>query len=211
VESFNKRNKRASSNLPTLKAIIIDCSAINNVDITSVHALVDAREIIARHAAPNKVQWHFAHIYNRWTKRAFASVGFGHAMRQDPSYIEPNWRPMFNVTDLNGTMVDDLGTEKEVPLKKIDNVDIVIEKINEAGTELESGITALEDPEDQMPTGKSAEPQASHGNAERTTTDSSRPILGVNRPFFHVDVLSALQSVIHNIELSEDSLPDQAV
>ncbi|KAJ6167998.1 sulfate anion transporter [Penicillium chrysogenum] len=65
------------SRLPLLRAIILDFSAVNNVDVTSIHNLVDVRNQLNVRAAPVVVQWHFANIKNRWTKRALAAVGFG--------------------------------------------------------------------------------------------------------------------------------------
>jgi hypothetical protein len=51
---------------------------VNNIDVTSTRQLIDTRNQLDRHAYANKVDWHFAHINNRWTKRALASVGFGY-------------------------------------------------------------------------------------------------------------------------------------
>ena len=62
---------------PTLKAIILDFSSVNNVDITSVQHLIDVRNQLDHYAAPDVVDWHFACVHNRWTKRALAAAGFG--------------------------------------------------------------------------------------------------------------------------------------
>ncbi|KAH0533967.1 hypothetical protein FGG08_007423 [Glutinoglossum americanum] len=62
---------------PTLLAVILDLSAVNNVDVTSMQNLTDARRRLDRHAAPDPVEWHFACVNNRWTRRALASAGFG--------------------------------------------------------------------------------------------------------------------------------------
>ncbi|OQD90893.1 hypothetical protein PENANT_c001G05701 [Penicillium antarcticum] len=63
--------------LPTLRAVILDFSAVNNVDVTSCQNLIDIRNQLDRWAAPSRVQWHFAHVNNKWTKRALAAAGFG--------------------------------------------------------------------------------------------------------------------------------------
>lgn len=68
---------------PILRAIILDFSSVNFVDATSVQALVDARKQFARHANPEIVEWHFAHITDRWTKRALIANGFGYANQQE--------------------------------------------------------------------------------------------------------------------------------
>lgn len=64
---------------PTLKAIIVDFSAVRNIDITSTQVLVDVRKQLDRHAAPDEVEWHFAHVNSPWTRRALTSAGFGRA------------------------------------------------------------------------------------------------------------------------------------
>ncbi|KAG8631590.1 hypothetical protein KVT40_000730 [Elsinoe batatas] len=62
---------------PLLRAIILDCSSINNVDITSVQGLVDIRNSLAKYAAPEQVEWHFANLNNSWARRALTVAGFG--------------------------------------------------------------------------------------------------------------------------------------
>lgn len=72
-----KSNQTRTQPLPLLRAIIFDFSAVNNVDVTSIQNLVDLRNQLDRRSTPLKVQWHFAHIRNKWTKRALAAAGFG--------------------------------------------------------------------------------------------------------------------------------------
>ncbi|KAJ5431784.1 sulfate anion transporter [Penicillium cf. griseofulvum] len=67
------------SHLPTLRAVILDFSAVNNVDVTCVQNLMDIRTQLDRRSAPVAVQWHFASIKNRWTKRALHAAGFGYS------------------------------------------------------------------------------------------------------------------------------------
>jgi sodium-independent sulfate anion transporter 11 len=72
------RNASGEEDLPLLRAIILDFSAVNNVDATSIQNLIDVRNQLNLRAAPLEVQWHFAHIRNRWTKRALVAAGFGY-------------------------------------------------------------------------------------------------------------------------------------
>ncbi|KAJ5781246.1 hypothetical protein N7457_006406 [Penicillium paradoxum] len=65
------------SHLPILRAIILDFSAVNNVDVTCIQNLIDVRTQLDRRFAPAVVQWHFANIKNRWTRRALNAAGFG--------------------------------------------------------------------------------------------------------------------------------------
>jgi len=83
---------------PTLRAIILDFSAVNNVDITSIQQLIDARNTLDRYAAPNRVDWHFASISSRWTKRALASAGFGYL--SNVSEDAGHWKPLYSVAEV---------------------------------------------------------------------------------------------------------------
>lgn len=70
--------------LPTLRAVVLDCATIHHTDSGAVEGLVDLRAQLDRWAAPDTVEWHFAGLRNRWTRRAFAAVGFGcHDRRGD--------------------------------------------------------------------------------------------------------------------------------
>jgi sodium-independent sulfate anion transporter 11 len=88
---------------PTLKAVILDFSSVNNVDVTSVQNLIDVRNQLDRYATPNAVQWHFASINSRWTKRALASAGFGFFTEGTGEEAPPHhWKPVFSVAEIGG-------------------------------------------------------------------------------------------------------------
>ncbi|EPS38873.1 hypothetical protein H072_7395 [Dactylellina haptotyla CBS 200.50] len=111
---------------PTLKAVILDFSAVNNVDITSVQTLIDARNTLDKYASPNNVDWHFAGVKNRWTKRALTSAGFGYRTED----VETNanngrgpWKPLYSVAEVSARVagiedVDDNGSGSSI--KKTD-------------------------------------------------------------------------------------------
>ena len=176
---------------PTLKAIILDFSAVNNVDITSVQQLIDVRNQLDRYTAPSAVDWHFTNINNRWTKRALVSAGFGY-----PSIIEGDtsisrWKPIFSVAEIGGSdsaaqFAEATGNEKE----------------------LKAARTA----EQERP---------SHGDGIHADTDSGLSsgdlkgaavkssgrvavVAGLNRPLFHIDLTSALQSAITNVQARDE-------
>lgn len=56
--------------------------------------LIDVRNQLDRHAAPDKVEWHFAAVNNRWTKRALAAAGFGYPTEDHAAEM---WTPVFSV------------------------------------------------------------------------------------------------------------------
>ncbi|EEP76356.1 sulfate permease II [Uncinocarpus reesii 1704] len=88
-------------NRPILRAVVLDFAAVNNVDVTSVQGLIDIRNQLDRHAAPEVVEWHFANVNSRWTKRALAAAGFGYPTSVSPESLG-NWKPIFSVAALSG-------------------------------------------------------------------------------------------------------------
>ncbi|KAH0439693.1 sulfate permease ii [Colletotrichum camelliae] len=79
---------------PILRAIVLDCSAVNNMDVTSVQSLVDVRNQLDHYAEPEVVEWHFANVNNRWTRRALAAAGFGYPSVKDETLNR--WKPIFS-------------------------------------------------------------------------------------------------------------------
>jgi sodium-independent sulfate anion transporter 11 len=87
-------------NRPVLRAIVLDFSAVNNVDVTSIQGLIDVRAQLDRYAAPESVEWHFASINSRWTKRALTTAGFGYIDR-DRFASRQHWNPVYSYAPLD--------------------------------------------------------------------------------------------------------------
>ena len=87
-------------NRPILHAIVLDFSAVNNVDVTSIQGLIDVRAQLDRYAAPESVEWHFASINNRWTKRALTTAGFGYIDRERFA-ARAHWNPVYSFAPLD--------------------------------------------------------------------------------------------------------------
>jgi sodium-independent sulfate anion transporter 11 len=85
---------------PILRAIILDFSAVNNVDVTSIQGLIDVRAQLDRYAAPESVEWHFASINSRWTKRALTTAGFGYIDRERFASRQ-HWNPVYSYAPLD--------------------------------------------------------------------------------------------------------------
>lgn len=117
-----------ADNRPTLQAIVLDFSSVNNVDITSVQNLLDVHNQLDRYASPNVVEWHLASIRNRWTKRALSSAGFGLPKNQS------TWQPVFSVAEVNDEKVKSAGAD-----------DFELEKAKEADIEAARGLTSSAD------------------------------------------------------------------
>ncbi|KAI1091913.1 sulfate permease [Rostrohypoxylon terebratum] len=104
---------------PTLRAIILDCAAVNNVDVTSVQALIDVRNQLDRYAQPDTVEWHFANIRNPWTRRALVAAGFGFLPPKGDTESGYRWKSIFSVADL-ADAASPLSGEKEFSGKHAD-------------------------------------------------------------------------------------------
>lgn len=178
------------SYLPTLKAVILDFSAVNNVDVTSIQILIDVRNQLERYAAPDTVQWHLASVRNRWTKRALASAGFGYPTF--PSEEFQRWKPIYSVAEMGGSTSAAEQAEREA------NHEI------QPRSNDEEAIHKLSNKEPHMGTGSSTSSDDDlHKNITKSKVyNAPRKVVvnGLNRPFFHLDLTSALQAAIANIE-----------
>lgn len=184
-----------TSPLPTLRAIILDFAA-NNVDVTSVQNLIDVRNQLDRWASPDSVQWHFAHIHNRWTKRALAAAGFGFPAVSDGSGPRCQ-RSIFNVAEildggLSGSVdqsqvvgSEDWSKDLEAGLKVQD-------------TSASSSVMGVSEDDIQgVQAGETDAKVNTHHRRGRSGIGTGMAVVdGINRPFFHVDLTSALKSAL---------------
>ncbi|KAI0540775.1 sulfate transporter family-domain-containing protein [Xylaria digitata] len=185
-----KKNEELNTNLPTLKAIILDFSSVNNVDVTSTQMLIDIRNQLDRYTAPDVVDWHIACISNRWTKRALVSAGFGYpTVRADGAHSR--WKSIFNIAEIGGSESAAAAAEREANEKEL----VVTQS---RADDLEGGRS-----EEIRPSGASST-SASDSVSKAKNLDSRSPrkavVHGVNRPLFHVDLTSALESATANVE-----------
>jgi sodium-independent sulfate anion transporter 11 len=178
---------------PTLKAIILDFSAVNNVDITSVQQLIDVRNQLDRYTAPSVVDWHFANIGNRWTKRALVAAGFGYPTLGHADGSVERWKPIFSVSEIGGSDSAANAAEQESNEKEIR------EQRTRERERPTSGGDAIKQDSDSGHSSSDLK-----GGAHVRTLHRSAVVTGLNRPLFHVDITSALQSAIVNIKARED-------
>ncbi|PYI08747.1 sulfate transporter [Aspergillus sclerotiicarbonarius CBS 121057] len=175
-----------SAQLPVLRAIILDFSAVNNVDVTSVQNLIDVRNQLDRYAAPDRVAWHFAHINSRWTKRALAAAGFGRPAQGSPV------PPIFSVADVS---------EFPAVPKRVSDIESQADSLVEGGEPISkqaagaddktSGILSIREMDEARRTKATAIPP--RGEYQRAV------VTGGNWPFFHIDLTSALDSAVAGI------------
>ncbi|KAJ4420495.1 hypothetical protein N0V85_000570 [Neurospora sp. IMI 360204] len=193
--------------LPTLKAIILDFSSVNNIDITSVQQLIDVRNQLDRYASPDVVDWHVACISNRWTKRALVSAGFGYPSALPDGQIR-RWKSIFSVAEIGGEQSAAATAEQEVNEKEFGPTlsarGRVAQQQRGSSMDIESGsntddteavgnLKATASGSERIPVAAAA--RSRFGSGGRTVA-----VHGINRPLFHVDLTSALQSAIANVE-----------
>lgn len=166
------RQAEIESVRPTLKAVILDFSSVNNVDITSVQNLLDVRNQLDRYAAPGYVEWHFAAIGNRWTKRALSSAGFGYPV--DAVRRRAGWKPVFSVAEIGSSS------------QEISEDDILreIEKAKGLDPEAGRGVTSSTSPK---------------SSTEKRRKVRVVPVGGIALPFFHVDIEGAVESAVTSV------------
>ncbi|KAF7952785.1 hypothetical protein EAE96_006011 [Botrytis aclada] len=175
------------SDRPTLRAIILDFSSVNNVDITSIQQLIDVRNQLDTYASPSVVDWHFTSINNRWTKRALVAAGFGYPTPEEEG--SHRWKPIFSVAEMGGQDSAAAAAEAESNEKEIKE-----QRTRER--DLRNGDQIRGDSE----SGSGSDLKAVSNNVTRSRT---AVVTGLNRPLFHVDLTSAFQSAVANVKARE--------
>jgi sodium-independent sulfate anion transporter 11 len=173
---------------PILKGVILDFASVNNTDITSIQALIDVRNQLDRYASPERVQWHFAGVTNRWTKRALVTAGFG--LPPSEGTDTTRWQPLYSVAEIGGSFSAAADAEERQNAQRT---------ISSRGQDIERGQAS-----DNI--SASSSQGDSHSIDKHLAAASSRQVSktalvhGLNQPFFHVDLEAALDSTIHHIE-----------
>ncbi|CAO2655048.1 Nn.00g117810.m01.CDS01 [Neocucurbitaria sp. VM-36] len=163
------------SALPMLRAVVLDFSTVNIIDITSVQGLVDLRNTLDRYAEPALVEWHFAGVQNRWTRRALVFAGFGFPAADSVNEIG-HWCPAYTVaTSLAGA------TEEE-------QRDLAVMQMEIRG-------------KDEEGRSEYKEPTQDRAKSDKVHL---QPIYGVDRPFFHIDLHDAVDAAVRDAKRQDE-------
>ncbi|KAB8299206.1 hypothetical protein EYC80_001302 [Monilinia laxa] len=176
------------SDRPTLKAIILDFSSVNNVDITSIQQLIDVRNQLDTYASPSVVDWHFTSINNRWTKRALVAAGFGYPTIEDEG--SHRWKPIFSVAEMGGQDSAAAAAEAESNEKEINEQRTRERDLRGNGDQIRG----------DSDSGSGSDLKTVSKNVTRSRT---AVVNGLNRPLFHIDLTSAFQSAVANVRARE--------
>ncbi|KIV96610.1 hypothetical protein PV10_00452 [Exophiala mesophila] len=192
------------TSLPTLKAMVIDCSTVNNIDITSVQGLIDTRNALDRWAKPSPVDWHFGGLRNRWSRRALATAGFGR-VTQGHSHSLGNWTPIYALTTsfAGATEADECSelSRREKTLDAVDeggnenhgNGSAMREVDGERTDEKDMAISMSMSRVDMAVIRTGAKEESIHSSAQRL-----RPVFALDRPNFHADLAGAVAAAVTN-------------
>jgi sodium-independent sulfate anion transporter 11 len=186
---------------PTLKAIILDMSSVNNVDLTSIQVLIDVRNQLDKYAAPDTVDWHFSNINNRWTKRALAAAGFGYYSPEPDNSGLHRWKPIFSVAELGGS--HSAAAEAEARHNKRLQRSISQHAADVEAGHASGGLKAQEEGDgssEEASLNHQLEYSKAYGGENKTKTSRKAVVQGLNRPLFHVDVTAALDSALANAQ-----------
>lgn len=191
-------------NLPTVKAIILDFSAVNFVDLTSVQALIDIRNQLDRYAAPNVVDWHIACINNRWAKRALVAAGFGYPLER-PDGLHHRWQSIFSVAEMGGENSAAAAAEHDLNEKELRE-----RQRRSHDHNVEEGLRSHRDDINVAETGSASgssqdDDLKKSGGVQTLRQRRAVAVTGANRPLFHVDLTSALQGAIANVEARQSA------
>jgi len=126
------------------------------------------------------VEWHFAGLHSRWSRRALAVAGFGFPVGEETGYPE-NWCPAYSVaSSLAGATNEDNRTAdpKRKVERRSDQIKSEAEEndINVKGRRVGEQEGSLDVDEGRIEEMKNA----------------LEPLNGVEWPFFHVDLLDAV-------------------
>ncbi|KAL6712111.1 hypothetical protein ACN47E_003154 [Coniothyrium glycines] len=188
-----------SNDLPTLKAIILDFSSVNNVDLTSVQVLIDVRNQLDKYAAPDTVDWHFCNINNRWTKRALAAAGFGYYTPDpDDSGMTHRWKPVFSVADIGGaySAAAEAEARENRKAQRVRSQDIEAPPHPPHPPSASASASSS----DAGSLNKQLEHTTAYGPEGGAGKRRIAVVQGLNRPLFHVDVTAALNSALANAQ-----------
>jgi sodium-independent sulfate anion transporter 11 len=184
-EAGSKSTRGFDPSKPILKAVILDFSAANIIDVTAAQTLIDVRNQLDKYAAPETVDWHFAHIENRWTKRALASAGFGFRTPK-PTADEGagHWKTIFSIADLGGSdsAAAAAAIEEKEDMKVSQVYDIESTGARSGGGSSDDNIEPIKNRDFDLP---------KNPGSHRLVV-----IQGLNRPYFHFDLQEAVDAAV---------------
>jgi sodium-independent sulfate anion transporter 11 len=164
-----------------------------------VQYLINVRNLLDRHAAPHTVQWHFASVFNPWAKRALAAAGFGYPSFETEDGRPQHFKPIYNLAEMTQAGPErqrDRQENSKGPEGRRKSAiadDVERGEAGEFTTKTEKVmIERLEVSKD--------------GKITKEQMSRMAELHGINRPFFHADIQSALTSAIATLTVMEGTM-----
>ncbi|KAH7319889.1 sulfate transporter family-domain-containing protein [Stachybotrys elegans] len=179
---------KLDDHLPHLRALVLDFSAVNNLDITSVQGLVDLRNTLDRYCSPDTCEWHFANVQNRWARRALASASFGFPTAKNARGLS-SWVPSYTIASI--LPVEDCREVVDAPMRL--DEERRIQSSTTLGSHSGNNVLCTSQKDDT---------DSRHGEASHMAT-----LYGVDRPFFHIDLLEAVDSAVRTARNKDRRIP----
>lgn len=182
---------------PLLRAVILDFSAVANIDTTGVQNLVDARKEVEKWA-DKPVEFHFAGILSPWIRRALIAGGFGRGIARGDA--NGQIAPVVSAYGVGGDA--DPHHSSSVPSRpaRPNDIEAVTEDKLESSSASSSSyvdkkveFTGTSDAV-ELPTGDVRRTANATGGSSNSST-SSLTLLDRATPFFHFDIPDALHSL----------------
>ncbi|WWC61694.1 uncharacterized protein I303_104279 [Kwoniella dejecticola CBS 10117] len=200
-----KKNESAAAieeqqSKPKLRAVILDFTAVANLDTTGVQNLIDTRVEVEKWAdAP--VEFHFCGILSPWIRRALIAGGFGQGNTRAGTALE--------VAPAVITNLENVASPHPQPERDSDGFPI------NRTLDLETGEQLLGEGQNQGASGSGSGTSSSRGSFvdekaihgvglnkdgtfKRRTSDNSHrtvPLVDKSTPFFHFDLPDAINSL----------------
>jgi sodium-independent sulfate anion transporter 11 len=188
----DKKLVEEQSDLPILKAVVLDFSTVNIIDITSLQGLVELRSTLDRYAAPALVEWHFAGVHNSWTRRALAYAGFGLPACNSLDELG-NWCPSYTLaTSLAGATEDE---QRDLEILRHET---------QVKNEEDRGVTSASHSDNPRVRCEDKIPGAFTDVEKRAQLV---PIYGIDRPFFHIDLHDAVDAAVRDAKRQDQRGP----
>lgn len=183
------------SSLPILKAVVLDFSTVNVIDITSLQGLIELRSTLDRYAAPALVEWHFSGVQNSWTRRALAFAGFGFPASKNLQELG-NWCPAY-------TVATSLACATKYDQRDLESLRCEVQEKDKESQRTNS-TSQLEPPRDT---------KLSSTSTTSVEAPTFTPIYGVDRPFFHIDLHDAVDAAVRDAQRQDqrDHMDDATV
>ncbi|KAH7027265.1 sulfate permease [Microdochium trichocladiopsis] len=172
--------------LPTLKAVVFDFSAVNNLDTGAAEGLAIVRDQLDEWAYPDPVEYHFAAVTNRWARRALAVAGFGRPSKYEFG-LEKEWDPVYSVAEKGG-----LHWPLASSLSVSDSHENAMPGIPRA--------VATKTVAADIKTAHGSEQTLVGLAAANTIPSGLAAVHGIDRPNFHIDLAAAVESCLHSLD-----------